>query len=270
MPASPTVANLARDFQKKSDLLDLALESGKRANRLRRLNRHALGALYESALLSLTKSVETFLEEYFLLLLHSPDARDEVGGYECVVTLSDRDSVDQMLGLGDNYLDWLPFARTELRAHQFFPNGSPFHRLNRAPQEKRLLKFNHTMRNAVAHNSGTAVKTFLALPEVVALPARTRSVSEFLRWVDPVTGSETWAQHRVAIGGVVRALAATSEADARAYLGTEDPFKVGENPGPATYRCRGCRKQVTLPYAGSKLRPCTGCGRPKSLYERVW
>ncbi|QMW64917.1 hypothetical protein H4N58_11795 [Mumia sp. ZJ1417] len=261
---------MASDFQKKSDLLDLTLASGNRANRRRRLNRFALGALYESALLSLTKSLETFLEEYFLLLLHSPAARVEVGGYAAIVTLSNREAVDQMFGLEENYLDWLPFGRTVARAEQFFPSGSPFHRLERASQEKRLLKVNYAMRNAVAHNSGTAVKKFLDLPEVMSLPVRTRSVAEYLRWRDPVTRAETWADHRVAIGAIVKALAASSEADARAFMGTEDPFKSGDSPGSGAYRCHSCSKLVTLPYPGSRLRPCTGCHRTTSYYRRVW
>src|SRR5690242_18570513 len=95
----PTVAGLADRFQRRASLLDTTIKSGNRANRAGRLNRMALGSLYEASLLSLTKSLETFLEEYFLLLLHSPAARAEVSSSIGIVDAASRREVDAMFDL---------------------------------------------------------------------------------------------------------------------------------------------------------------------------
>lgn len=273
MPGPTTVAGLAARFQRRMDLLDATTNSANRANRARRLNRQALGSLYEGAMLSLAKSLETFLEDYFLLLLHSPSARGEVQSSTAIVEPSSRGEVDALFDLDNSYLDWLPFQRTQERADRFFPNGSPFSRLARASQEKETLRVHHVVRNAVAHESGTAVRKFHGLDQVKNVPGRAPSVADFLRWVDPVSGLENWATHRNNISAIVQALTAPDDAAARAFIGPEIPFSVEDTPGAGTYRCNKCSKQVRLPYAGSQLRPCRACGvgkKGKPQYDRVW
>ena len=183
-----TVDQLARQFQRRTDLLSQSIESGKRANRARRLNRNALGALYEASLLSLTKGLETFLEEYFFALLVDVNVRRSVDSGEPRVSFRSRAELERFFDLEKSYLDWLPWkSHSAPRAERFFPEGSPFDRLNRAPQEKETLSINHIMRNAVAHQSGTAAIRFLQLDGVSGFRSRFRrpGISEVARSSHP-------------------------------------------------------------------------------------
>jgi hypothetical protein len=66
--------------------------------------------------------------------------------------------VHRVLAGTSRYVDWLPYDRTVKRATAFFPSGRPF--VDLASSDARAMERLATIRNAIAHESGHALRVF--------------------------------------------------------------------------------------------------------------
>lgn len=116
-----------------------------------------LDSIYESLFLRSVTSFELFLEELFIGVL-----RGKVAHSSCVVerrmhAKSDKALMEIILQGGD-YLDWLPFNKTEDRAKIYLEGGRPFSLISDGDRSQ--IKCVSTIRNAIAHTSSYALRKF--------------------------------------------------------------------------------------------------------------
>jgi hypothetical protein len=253
---------LALRFTHRVDDLSAAIRSGLRANADRRLNANGLAAIYEAAFLSAAKGFEAFLDDLFFLVMTDP-AGSQSGLQDCRPRLAftSREEAESFVLDGRDYLDWMPWAKNTVRlSSRYLVEGAPFCRLSRAPQEKDLLRVHHILRNSVAHDSGTARLAFGKLPELDSLPRNRRTPAGLLASVDATRGETYWQRHARGMSAIANALTAPTDADARTFLGSEDPYRPGEKPGDrGPFRCRRCGQSLTLRGAGHILPDCGTC-----------
>lgn len=123
-------------------------------------------------------SVESLIEDLFLKLLVRRVAAPS-GVNPRVIFKSDM-VARQIVFAGRNYVDWIPYSRTTERANLFFSGGRPFQVLGNP--ERETLESAAIIRNAIAHQSGHARRTFD--DKIVAryvLAPRERTPTGFLR-----------------------------------------------------------------------------------------
>ena len=116
-----------------------------------------INQVYIGLYLEVITSFESFIENLFIGLLsgtHSVNSQPVVP----LIAFKNRRAVGPIVFRENNYLDWLPYDRTENRAKQFFENGIPFSCL--AQQDKQLIQQCSYIRNAVAHNSKNSFGRF--------------------------------------------------------------------------------------------------------------
>jgi hypothetical protein len=121
------------------------------------LSKRDVERAYRGAFLEFCSHVENMIEKLFVGML--------VGRYEhrdpqiCALVNIRSDVVARhILYGGRRYVDWLPFDHTEERAKAFLARGRPFSDLN--SDDKGHLKGIVVLRNALAHDSGHALRQF--------------------------------------------------------------------------------------------------------------
>ncbi len=159
-------------------------------------NLRDISSVYESLFLRAIVGLEQYLENLFVAILsgsiiYSP--RKII----CKMSCESGDALREILLQGQNYLDWLPYNRTEDRATLYLANrgttedcGRPFVELDDG--EKSQLKTMVTIRNAIAHTSSHAMNEFLR--KVVgsqALLPREKKPAGYLRSLVTVTPRQT-------------------------------------------------------------------------------
>ncbi len=110
--------------------------------------------VYSGLYLDIFTSFEGLLENLFFGLLLgkftsvSPDIVPKVSAQSSP-------AAREILFIGKNYLEWLPYRRNTLqRAEACFENGIPFSRLDDGDKSK--LQYYYWIRNAIAHTSDFA------------------------------------------------------------------------------------------------------------------
>lgn len=262
---------LAAQLRSRTDTLGTAVRSGIRANSASKLNKQGLSAIHEAAFLSIARSFEVFLEELFFVAVSEPPGKSGLVDVSPRINFDTRAEAEEYVLDNKDYLDWLPWAPvTTRRSERYLASGGPFGRLERAPQEKSFLKDHHTIRNAIAHESGTARTRFLKLPPVTKLPPSQQTPSGLLQSVDK-NNNAFWVRHTQNLLNVSRVLSAPDMATARAYILVEDPYRVGERPGDCgPFRCRKCGNTRKLTRATAAMPGCQVCSAgADSLWDRV-
>lgn len=113
--------------------------------------------VYVGLYLEVMTSFEKLIENLFVGLLsgtYTVHARHVVP----LVSFRNQRAVHPIIFRERNFLDWLPYDRTEDRARQFFQNGVPFSCL--AQQDKELIKQCMYIRNAIVHKSKYSLDRF--------------------------------------------------------------------------------------------------------------
>jgi hypothetical protein len=248
----PTAQQLADRFDRRARRLQ---SLGDEATRLRNRGQITLGScdsIYESALLNLVTAFELVLEDLFYSMLLGASA---IPGTSGAVQFKDRGQAEDVLLAGRAYLDWLPFDRHVAPLGERLLTGSPFSRLDRHPQEKRALDEISVVRNAIAHESGSARKKFAPLAN--GLRPRRRTPAGLLQ--DVRQGVSVNVHYSTQLRLLVRALTVPTTKAAKALLSPESPHAQGATPGKGTYACMACGTRTTLTAAKQALPPCVVC-----------
>jgi len=102
-------------------------------------------------------SFERLIEELFVGLLSGRFVTSSAPVVP-LLQFSNRRAVRSVVYGGRDYVDWLPYDRTEDLANRFFRKGVPFTSLDTG--EKTLIRSCLDIRNAIAHKSRHSVQTF--------------------------------------------------------------------------------------------------------------
>jgi len=148
----------------------------------RKISRRDLGAVYESLFLRAVTSFEAFLEDLFMAILQNRARYHKTREVAVRMTTTSRQALLEILFGNNDYLDWLPFHRTEKRARLYLDKGKPFTDLE--DSHRSTIKTITTIRHAIAHRSDYAMAEFKRT--VIASRARTlmrgdRSPAGFLQ-----------------------------------------------------------------------------------------
>jgi len=271
-------ASLAADLANELQRLRNSVADAEQAYRASNLVRATRDDVVELALVRAMGLFEEFIGDLFYMALEN-----RLGGE--IMPLVPAGNTDEAILLvagsdaaGDSrYVSWMPIKEKTLkRASRLLTNGQPFARLANRSAEKAALVDLTTVRNRIAHDSGTARLKFAELAKSKGYPhTRAADYLTSLRGPDPEITLGLARLQSIADG-----LADPSEAGSRAIFAAEDPYEPAVVAPPGTYECvRSGHKQI-LPAYGP-LGDCTFCPRPikcphcgraetlKSLWSRL-
>jgi hypothetical protein len=149
-----------------------------------KISKRDLDAVYESLFLRAVTSFEGFLEDLFMAILERRARYSSQREVSVRIKVTSKEALSDILrqGYDRDYLNWLPFHRTETRARVYLEQGKPFSELNGG--HRSMIQTITTIRHAIAHRSKSAMGEFERT--VVASRARTlgrgeRSPAGFLQ-----------------------------------------------------------------------------------------
>lgn len=111
--------------------------------------------IYEALFLRSVTSFESFLEKLFMAIMLGK--ANAVGGSRMMKAVS-KSALEAILLQNNNYLDWLPYSKTEGRANIYLKDGKPFTAISEG--DKAQIKTITLIRNAIAHKSEFATNQF--------------------------------------------------------------------------------------------------------------
>lgn len=153
--------------------------------------------LYEALFLSAFAHFEVFVEEVFFSHLLQPAPRRLAVPR---VSFQSASIAREIVFRGVDYLDWLPWKKTEALATLFFRKGRPFVNLDDADRSelKRML----LVRNAIAHRGSFALQQFQEkVVGSTAIPPREKIPARFLRGTFRTAPVETRFENYIGIMG---------------------------------------------------------------------
>lgn len=188
MPSEAKI--LADKLTKKYKALDL---TRKRIDKLYTQNHIVLRdkkQFYEGLYLKTHVLFEAFLENLFYgLLVENSSIITPPHIIPRVPIKSYRIAGDLVHG-GKDFVDWIPFERTMIRAKLYFRNGSPFCTL--LPNEKDDIFKSHVLRNVIAHESKHSLNKFEQhLISSRVLPTSERKPAGYLMGIYATSPSQT-------------------------------------------------------------------------------
>ena len=262
--ARATAADIFRAFERRAVRLESLTGEGMRLRGQGRVTVGSLDALFESALLNLYTAFELFVEDLFYSVLLGDSGIPSASG---VVTFSDRAQAEAVLLGGRDFLRWLPLDTGAIpRAHLVLEQGHPFDRLERHPQESATLDEMRLLRNAIAHDSGSARAKVAAL--TAGLRPRRRHPAGLLQ--DVQQGVTQHSNYSTVVRLVAAALAEPDDVRARNSLSPEKPYSSGAAPGPGRYECTRCRRRTTIRSKRQELFKCSACQRAHVKGQKEW
>lgn len=113
--------------------------------------------VYIGLYLEVMTSFERFIEDLFFGLL-SGKFRDMPRSVKPFISITNKQTLRNIVLAGQNYATWFPYNNTENKARLFFREGLPFTMLN--PTDKDLIIECLRIRNAMAHKSRYALSVF--------------------------------------------------------------------------------------------------------------
>lgn len=109
--------------------------------------------IYEALFLRSVASFELFLEKLFVSIMLGK----KVNGTS-LMSAASKGALQAILLQNNDYLDWLPYTKTESRAAIYLRNGRPF--TNLSDGDRSQIKTITIIRNAIAHKSDYAIGEF--------------------------------------------------------------------------------------------------------------
>lgn len=246
-----------RRFVRRAATLSRVRDSSQMAYDHGHLKQADLDHVFESTFLTAVSSFEEFFEELFISAVLGASGIDRVQPRTQFPNVAV--AWDVLLANSNRgYLEWLSFEQLLARADAFLLGGRPFSRLRNRPSEARVIADAVKIRNAIAHEGGTAQARFRSL-DIRHLPTHRRHPAGYLQ--SRVGGSRlTQHQTRLAdIERVARALAALSSARAETFLNQERNYSSGERPGRGAFRCRRCGNLSRITSVSGRLPDCPSC-----------
>lgn len=122
-----------------------------------KISQRDLHTVYEALFLRAVTSFEVFLEELFFAIM-SENAKYPKTRVKLRMRATSAEAMREILLQGKDYLDWIPFNRTELRAKLYLKEGRPFSDLSDG--DKSTIKTITLIRHAIAHKSSFATRQF--------------------------------------------------------------------------------------------------------------
>lgn len=232
------------------------------------LTQRSLDAIAESSFIASYAAFELFLEDLFYSVLVGESGISGAGG---VVPFATRTQAEGLIVSRGQYLKWLPYKNgIKENADRFLIHSSPFDRLTRSDTEMALLDEAQVLRNAVSHLSASATRK--AEKYTSTMGPRRRTIAGYLE-----SSAQGKTNYEVLVDNfrsVSKALVEPSESKARAFLSPERPYKNGDKPGIASYRCVTCQATHPVRSSGIALPKCSACngksGIKSSSWRRIW
>lgn len=212
-------------------------------------------SLYNSALLSLHLRFELFLEDLFYSCITDTSG---ISDSEPEVIFSTRQQAESIFFGHLPFPVWMPYSKgAEKVAKRAFKDGGPFSRLSRQPDEKKFLTELTDMRNAVAHQS----KSALSKVEHLTSPMRARSRHPAGYLQSTSQGVTRYSEYISSILVIARALSEPDLASAKRILSPESPYKHNDEAGRGRYSCVVCGHSKSVRTVDGKIGHCTKCRR---------
>lgn len=163
-----------------------------------RVKKTDIETIYEALFLRSVTSFESFLERLFIAIMLGK-GRTKNGS--SLVTAASKPALQTILLQHNNYLDWLPYGKTEARANIYLRGGKPFTALSDG--DKSRIRTVTIIRNAIAHKSDYALKEFRekVIGEQLLL-AREKRPAGFLR--SPVGANPRQIRFEVYVSDLLR------------------------------------------------------------------
>ncbi len=155
MPSPAT--SLSRRFSGHLRYLEYTRTKTERLLARGQLVNRDINQVYVGLYLEVMTSFERLIEDLFIGLLKGTYT---VYAHPVVPLISFRSltAVHPIIFRGREFMDWLPYKRTEERARQFFQNGVPFSCLEQ--RDKELIQKCMYIRNAIVHKSEHSLDMF--------------------------------------------------------------------------------------------------------------
>jgi hypothetical protein len=242
--------DLMTAFQARVNELIKTSEEAERALGKKTLSSASRDSVVELVHLRATSLMEAFVEDLFFELVLGLSG---VAGVVPALTFPTADTARSILVAPGRFPSWLDFEETRVRADPLI-NENPFSRLQYRAVEKKLLNESTIVRNAIAHDSGTAKSKFEALAKGRAYVAR--RPADYL-----LSQRGGQAEGTLALLGMVliaKALTANSDADAEAFLNPPRLFTSDERIDAGRFECEACSTVLNHP-GSQKLGICPTC-----------
>ncbi len=237
-------------FETRVDELITTSEEAERALAKKTLSSSSRDSVVELVHLRAISLMEAFVEDLFFELVLGSAGVPSVAP---VLAFPTADAARSILVAPGRFPTWLDFDETRVRADPLM-SANPYSRLRYRTVEKKLLDESTIVRNAIAHDSGTAKVKFDTLAKERAYV--TRRPADYL-----LSQRGGQAEGTLALRGMVliaNALTADSDADAQAFLNPTRSFTSTERPDAGRFECEVCGTILNHPGA-QKLGICPTC-----------
>jgi hypothetical protein len=264
MAKEQSAAEIAKSFDRQATKAEKLTAEGLRLYRSGKLSQASLDALFHASFLSLHSHFEIFLEDLFYSTMTGASRIAECAPH---AVFESREKVQLLFFANVNYVSWMPFDQHAKKiSRRAYISGSPFDRLSRQSVESNLLKEFTNIRNAIAHKSKHSLREVEPLIRQMR-PGR-RNVAEYLQNTSQSTTQ--FGLYTTGVRAIAAALSAADVAAAKDILTPEDPYRLGETPGPGRYRCVACGHCRNVGSRVEKLKLCSICERRENFKSRQW
>jgi len=253
-----------RQVRMLEKLTDQALIQYRKAN----LTRYSTDALFNSALLSLHLRFELFLENLFYSCI-----TESSGISDCLpeVRFQNRDQAEQIFFGHLEFPVWMPYEKgAEKVASRAFVDGYPFTRLMGHTDERKFLEDFSSIRNAIAHQSKSALDKVEHLTK--GMPAGRRTPAGFLQ--SSHQGTTQFKSYCSAILIIASALTKPDIAAAKSILSLEGEYqKKQKTKTGGKFQCVTCGFRKVIRSKNTEIGNCSRCkqkGNPTKTWRRVY
>lgn len=264
----PTASDLIKKFTRQTAQLEKLTDNALVQRRKNNLTIMSVDALFTSAFLSMHLRFELFLEDLFYSCI---TGNSMISDCEPHIIFENRAQAESIFFGGVAFPIWMPYQKgAEQIALRAFVDGGPFSRLQKQPDECAFLKKLSELRNAIAHQSSSALKQ--VEPLTSQMRPRRRTPAGYLQHT--VQGQTQYSIYASSLMVVASALAKPDRASAKLILSPESEFQNGERTPSGKYQCVRCGNYKVLRGKKKvKLGPCARClqlkNQPKS-WRRVY
>ena len=264
----PSAEELLRKFTRQTAQLEKLTDNALLQRKKKNLTVMSVDALFSSAFLSMHLRFELFLEDLFYSCITGSSM---IADCKPHVTFESRLQAESIFFGGVAFPIWMPYKKgAEQIALRAFIDGGPFFRLQKQPDEYSFLKQLSELRNAIAHQSSSALET--VKPLTSQMRPRRRTPAGYLQHT--VQGQTQYSIYASSLLVVASALSKPDRSSAKLILSPESDFQNEELASAGKYQCVKCGNYKTLRGKKKvKLGACTRClqlkNKPKT-WRRVY
>lgn len=264
----PTANELIRSFTRQIDQLERLTDQALVQRKKNNLTIMSVDALFTSAFLSMHLRFELFLENLFYSCI---TGNSQISDCRPHLIFANRTQAENIFFGGVPFPVWMPYKTgVEPIANRAFADGGPFSRLDKQPDEQLFLKQLSDIRNAIAHQSSSALKKVEHLTS--QMRPRRRTPAGYLQ--NSAQGQTQYSIYASSLMVIASALAKPDRASAKQILAPESEYQNNEQATAGKYQCVRCgHYKVLRGKTRIKLGSCSRCiklkNKPKS-WRRVY